>query len=396
VTIPPRATVDAALRPTRAEIDLDAIRHNVRVVRDLVETDVWAVVKADAYGHGATECARAMVEAGARGLCVALVEEGLELRDAGITAPVLVMSGIYREGLGEALAAGLTPVVHDPSHLDTLAALKRPAEVHLKVDTGMSRLGITSRDLPRVAQRLARMEHVRVSGLMTHFANADLDDPSFTDVQLARFADVRNVVAAAGLAPTVFHAANSAGAFRFPESRLSFVRPGITLYGVAPFPHAGPALLPAFRLRTEILAIREVGPGTPIGYAGAYVAGRTTVVATIPIGYADGFWRRLSSDAEVLVHGTRARVIGNVSMDMAMLDVSMLARSREGIAVGDEVVLLGAQKGARGVADMIRAEEIAARVGTIPYEVLCAVSRRVPRSYRGARDDDDPAVGPAT
>jgi alanine racemase len=390
VTIPPRATVDAALRPTRAEIDLDAIRHNVRVVRDLVETDVWAVVKADAYGHGATECAHAMVEAGASGLCVALVEEGLELRDAGVTAPVLVMSGIYREALGEAIAADLTPVIHDPAHLDTLAALRGPAEVHLKVDTGMSRLGITARELPKVAARLAGMKHVRVSGLMTHFANADLDDPSFTEVQLARFADARHVVADAGLAPSVFHAANSAGAFRFPDARFSFVRPGITLYGVAPFPHAGPALLPAFRLRTEILAIREVGPGTPIGYAGAFVTGRTMVVATIPIGYADGFWRRLSSDAEVLVHGTRARVIGNVSMDMAMLDVSMLARSREGIAVGDEVVLLGSQAAPSGVADTIRAEEIAARAGTIPYEVLCAVSRRVPRSYRGTHEAGAP------
>ena len=385
MTLPPRATADSALRPTRAEIDLDAIRHNTRVVRDLVETDVWAVVKADAYGHGAESCARAMVEAGASGLCVALVEEGLELRAAGIDAPILVMSGVYREGLGEALAAGLTPVIYDESQLETLAAFTtsgRVAEVHLKVDTGMSRLGILPDHLHAVSARLAAMPNVRVTGVMTHFANADLDDPSFTTEQLARFESARRTIASAGLSPSVVHAANSAGAFRFPEARFSFVRPGITLYGVAPFPHAGPALLPAFRLRTEILALREVPPGTAIGYAGAYVTGRRAVVATIPIGYADGFWRRLSSDAEVLVRGSRARVVGNVSMDMAMLDVTVLARAPGGVSVGDEVVLLGSQTGTAG-SDTIRAEEIAARVGTIPYEVLCAVSRRVPRSYRG-------------
>jgi alanine racemase len=223
------------------------------------------------------------------------------------------------------------------------------------------------------------MRHIAIDGVMTHFASADLDDPSFTSVQLERFATARDVIARAGLSPRIVHAANSAGAFRFPESRFDLVRPGITLYGVAPFPHAGPALLPAFRLRTEIIALREVSQGDPVGYAGAYVAGRPTVVATVPIGYADGFFRRLSSEAEVLIRGQRARVIGNVSMDMATVDVSQLARTQS-VAVGDEVVLLGAQTvGSQG--DIIRAEEIAARVGTIAYEVLCAVSRRVPRAY---------------
>jgi alanine racemase len=379
--MPPRASLDAAVRPTRAEVDLAAIRHNVAVVRELVQTDVWGVVKADAYGHGAVPVATAMVEAGVAGLCVALVEEGLELRAAGITAPVLVMSGVYRAGLDEALAAGLTPVIYDESQLEFLASLRSAARVHLKCDTGMARLGITAAELPRVAARIAAMPHVTVDGLMTHFASADLDDASFTTVQLERFAEAREVVARAGLHPRVFHAANSAAAFRFPEARMDLVRPGIALYGVAPFPHEGPALLPAFRLRTEIIALRDVAAGASVGYAGAYVTGRASIVATVPIGYADGFFRRLSSEAEVLVGGVRARVIGNVSMDMASIDVSHIARTT-GVNVGDEVVLLGAQRGAGG-ADMIRAEEIAARVGTIPYEVLCAVSRRVPRGYLG-------------
>jgi alanine racemase len=389
VSLSPCASLDAAVRPTHAQVDLGAIRHNVRVVREMVQTAVWGVVKADAYGHGAVAVARTMVQAGVAGLCVALVEEGLELRAAGITAPVLVMSGVYRDGLAEALAHGLTPVIYDPAQLEGVARLRDPARVHLKVDTGMARLGFTEAELARAAPRLAAMPHVTVEGLMTHLASADLDEPGFTLVQLERFARARALALEAGLRPQVLHAANSAGAFRFPEARFDLVRPGITLYGVAPFPHAGPALLPAFRLRTEILALREVSAGAPVGYAGAYVAGRPTVVATVPIGYADGFFRRLSSEAEVLIRGQRARVIGNVSMDMAMVDVSHLARGPVGVQVGDEVVLLGAQQGAGG-ADIIRAEEIAARVGTIPYEVLCAVSRRVPRGHLRESVESEP------
>ncbi len=372
------------MRPTRAEVNLSAIAANVRAVASFVGTPLWAVVKADAYGHGAVEVARTAVGAGAKGLCVALVEEGLELRRAGITAPVLVMSGVYRSGLEEALAARLTPVVHDPSQLDDLARVARrggSARVHLKIDTGMSRLGVTLGELARVGERLAGMPGVRVEAVMTHFANADCDDAGYTDVQLDRFAQGRAILREAGIAPSAAHACNSAGAFRFPRARMELVRTGIALYGVAPFPHDGPALMPAFRLRSEILALREIPEGTPVGYGGAYITSRPTVLATIPIGYADGFFRRLSSEAEVLVKGARARVVGNVSMDLATVDVTEVVR-RAPVAVGDEVVLLGTQRGPAG-SDTIRAEEIAARVQTIPYEVLCAVSRRVPRSYEG-------------
>ena len=382
VTTPLRASLDAAVRPTRAEVDLGAIRHNVSVVREMVGTDVWGVVKADAYGHGAVAVAHAMVQAGAAGLCVALVEEGLELRRAGIRVPVLVMSGTYRDGLDEAVAAGLTPVVYDAAQLEGLRRLTTRVAVHLKVDTGMARLGVTMRELPQLASALRGLDHVHVAGLMTHFASADLDEPGFTAVQLERFAEARKTVESAGLRPATLHAANSAATFRFPEARFDLVRPGGALYGVAQFPHDGPALLPAFRLRTEIIALREVAAGAPVGYAGAYVTGHSTVVATIPVGYADGFFRRLSSEAEVLIRGERARVIGNVSMDMATVDVTAAVAQGQGVSVGDEVVLLGAQNGPTR-ADTIRAEEIAARVGTIAYEVLCAVSRRVPRGYIG-------------
>ncbi len=384
VTVPPRAMLGDAVRPTVAEIDLGAIRHNVRAVRAYVRAPVWGVVKADAYGHGAGPVAHAMVAAGAEGLCVALVEEGLELRRAGILAPILVMSGIYRDALDDALAAGLTPVIYDPSQIERLAARTAATPIHLKVDTGMARLGIVPAELEATARRLRGMAHVQIDGLMTHFASADLDDPSFTHEQLRRFSDAATVLRTAGLSWRVQHAANSAGAFRFSAGRFDFVRTGIVLYGVAPFPHDGPALLPAFRFRTEITALREVPSGATVGYGGAYRCGQPTVVATIPVGYADGYFRRLSSDAEVLVRGARARVVGNVSMDMAMLDVTRIAKST-GVTVGDEVVLIGSQRGPAG-SDTVRAEEIASRVGTIPYEVLCAVSRRVPRSFRNATE----------
>ncbi len=380
----------ADVRPTRAEIDLGAVAHNARVVREVVGEGaarppaLYGVVKADGYGHGARAVARAMASGGVEGLCVALVEEGIALRDAGVDAPVLVMSGLYGDGMGEAVRAGLTPVLYDESVVDLVLAWRggAPVDVHLKVDTGMARLGVTPAALGRVAAKLAGARHVRVAGVMTHFANADCDDDSFTYEQLRRFEAARAALRAHGIDPPVAHAAASAAAFRVEASRLDLVRVGIALYGVAPFPNTAPGLLPAMRLRTEVIALREVEPGAPVGYGGRWRAPRRSTIATIPIGYADGFFRRLSSEAEVLVRGARAPVVGNVSMDLCTVDVTDVAR-RHGVSVGDEVVLLGAQKGPAGF-DTIRAEEIAARVGTIPYEVLTAVSRRVPRLYVNA------------
>ncbi|MDO9022690.1 MAG: alanine racemase [Deltaproteobacteria bacterium] len=388
VVVSSRADAGVALRPTRAEIDLEALAHNLGVVRALVAEDrsapprVYAVVKADAYGHGVIPVARALESAGVDGLCVALVEEGIELRAAGVSLPILVMSGLYGDGLGAALDAKLTPVIHEASQLQALRAARSylPVRVHLKVDTGMGRLGVTPAALPPFLDAIASMGHVVVEGLMTHFANADCDDPSFTATQLARFEAARALCAQHGIHPEVCHAAASAAAFRMPEARLDLVRVGVALYGVTPFLHDAPGLLPVMRLRTEVIALRELSPGSPVGYGGAWRSGRPSVIATLPVGYADGFFRRLSSDAEVLIQGQRCRVVGNVSMDMTTVDVTDLARL-SGVAVGDEAVLLGSQRGAGGF-DVIRAEEIARRVGTIPYEVLTAVSRRVPRSYR--------------
>lgn len=376
----------STVRPTRAEVSLGALRSNVAAVRvalaegsPAVPPRLYGVVKADAYGHGAPEVALALQSAGVDGLCVALVEEGVALRRAGVTLPVLVMSSVPGEGMGAAVGAGLTPVVHDLSQLEALGALKAPARVHLKIDSGMHRLGVLPVDCPEAARRLRAMPHVTVEGVMTHLANADCDDSSYSVTQLARFAEARQSLAAEGIAPSVVHAANSAAALRMPEARFDLVRVGIALYGVAPFPNTAPGLLPAMRLRTEILALRTVGPGEPVGYGGTHRTGRKAVLATIPIGYADGFFRRLSREAEVLVRGARCRVVGNVSMDLASVDVTEVSRVC-GVSVGDEVVLLGGQSGPGGHG-VIRAEEIADRVGTIAYEVLTALSRRVPRRH---------------
>jgi alanine racemase len=378
------------VRPTRAEIDLAAIAHNVRVVREVVAEGrvsmpplVYGVVKADAYGHGAVLAARAMQSAGVAGLCVALVEEGVALREAGVTLPILVMSGLYGDGIDAAARASLTPVLYDVEGVERALrwSAPTPLDVHLKVDTGMARLGVPMEHIARVGERLAEAPHLRVTGVMTHFANADCDDDAFTYEQLAHFESARETLRAKGIAPPLTHAAASASAFRVERARYDLVRCGIALYGVAPFPNTAPGLLPAMRLRTEVISLREIERGAPVGYAGRWRAGRRSTIATIPIGYADGFFRRLSSEAEALVRGARVPVVGNVSMDLSTLDVTDIAR-RVGVSVGDEVVLLGAQTGPAGF-DVIRAEEIAARVGTIPYEVLTAVSRRVPRVAKG-------------
>ncbi len=382
-----RTASAADVRPTRAEVDLGAVAHNARVVREVVSEGaakprVYGVVKADGYGHGAVAVARAMASAGVEGLCVALVEEGIALRDAGITLPILSMSGLYGDGgMDEAVRAAITPVLYDERVIERALSWRGDArvDVHLKVDTGMARLGIQRKDLARVALKLSAASRLNVVGVMTHFANADCDDDSFTYEQLRRFEEAREILRAHGISPPITHAAASAAAFRVESSRFDLVRAGIALYGVAPFPNTAPGLLPVMRLRTEVIALREVERGEPVGYAGRWRAARPSIVATIPIGYADGFFRRLSSEAEVLVRGARAPVVGNVSMDLCTVDVTDIAR-RHGVSVGDEVVLLGAQRGAAGF-DTIRAEEIATRVGTIPYEVLTAVSRRVPRLY---------------
>lgn len=380
---PQRAVPSDAVRPTRAEVNLANLRHNLRVVQRLAGgAPVFGVLKADGYGHGAKAVARTLERAGVAGVCVALLEEAVELRQAGIRTPILVMGGYYGRAWGELLRYELTPVVHDPGQVEAFAEEVRftgsePIGVHLKVDTGMSRLGAMPKDLARVGAALARHPEVFLSGLMTHFATADQGDDAGINEQLDRFDVATRQLHALGLRPKVRHAANSAAVLRSRRARLDLVRPGIALFGVEPAPGLTNELRPVMRVRTEIVAVREIEPGQSVGYGATFVASRPTRVATVAMGYADGLSRGLSNRGQLLVAGRRAPIIGVVSMDMTMIDVTDIPSA----AIGDECVVLGSQKGPAGE-DTLSAEELARTLGTIPWEILTSISRRVPRFYR--------------
>lgn len=382
---PARALPADALRPTRAEVNLGHLRHNFNQVRRAVgDVPVWAVLKADAYGHGAKAVARTLERAGAAGVCVALVEEGIELRQAGITIPILVIGGNYTRAFSEVIDQRLTPVLHDPAQVEVLAEEVRyrglgPLDVHVKIDTGMGRLGMMPRDMKILVRELERHREVRLYGMMTHFACADSGDHQSMLEQRALFDEATAIVSSAGYAPVVRHAANSAAIFAGSEQHLDLVRPGVSLFGVAPNPAQEQQLdlLPVMRVRTEIVAIRQLQPGQSVGYGATWTARRPSRVATIPMGYADGLSRSLSNQGHVLVLGKRVPIAGTVSMDMTTLDITDLPDAD----IGEECVVLGPQKGPFG-SNTISPSEIADHIGTIPWEVLTNVSRRVPRFYR--------------
>jgi len=369
------------IRRTRIEVDLAAIVGNARAVRAIAGTDLYAVVKADAYGHGAIEVARALAHAkAAAGFAVSLVEEGVALRDAGIDKPVLVMGPSQHGGEDDMIAANLTPVIGTAEDLAPLADVARrrgPIEAHLKVDTGMGRLGIPSGDAGELATRAAR-DGIRLVGLMTHFACADSDDPadpdSQTRQQLARFAEVDRIVTATGAPLRVRHAANSSGALMFPEARFDLVRAGIALYGNGRWP-AGATPVQAMRVVTEVAQLRTIEEGQTVGYGAAWRAPRRSRVAVLPIGYADGLPRRMGNHAEAAIRGTRVPLVGHVSMDIAIVDVTALGD----VAVGDPAVLLGRASGGA----TITTAEFGAWAGISEYEVTCGMSKRVPRTYVG-------------
>ncbi len=380
---PQRAMPADAVRPTRAEVHLGHLRHNFQVLRRAAQhAEVWCVLKADAYGHGSKAVARSLERAGATGVCVALLEEGIELRDAGIRIPILVMGGYYGGATGELLRHELTPVVHDVATVEAIADEVRyqasgPVRVHVKIDTAMSRLGARPEHVGTVGEAILRRPELAVEGVMTHFACADGGDLESVDQQLALLEQATATLSRLGLPPRVRHAANSAALLRSDRALLERVRPGIALYGVEPFPGLCAQLRPVMRVRTEVVSLREIPPGQPVGYGGTWRAGRTTRIATVPMGYADGLSRGLSNRGQMLVRGRRVPIVGLVSMDLTMIDVTDVP----GVALRDECVVLGHQKGPLGE-DTISTVEVAAHLGSIPWEVLTSVSRRVPRFYR--------------
>ena len=341
------------------------------IVRGLPQgTRLIALLKANAYGHGAVELARRCSPDKVAMIGVALLEEALELRDAGITLPILVLGPLNETQVRLALERDVTLGVPGPEELEVVASVARDRDVaiHLKLDSGMGRMGVIETELPQVVELLRATPRLRVDALYTHFANASDPNDPFTEYQAARFHILVETLKQAGVTAPMHHSSNSAATVR-GITEGDFVRTGIALYGAEPLDVNSPKLEPVMRWRTAIARLKELPPGHAIGYGTTFVTRRPSVIATLPLGYADGYNRRLSNRGEVLVRGQRAPVVGRVSMDLTTIDVTDV----EGAAVGDEVVLLG---------DGIPAEELAAKLDTISYEVFCNVGARVPRVYR--------------
>lgn len=369
---------DGEGRPTVAEVSRTALRHNLREVRRVVGpgVGVLAVVKADGYGHGAVAAARAFLEAGAAGLGVSLVAEGCALRAAGISAPVVVLGGAFPGEEAHVVAHDLAVSVWSSDGGARLAAAARAAgrtvDVHLKVNTGMTRLGVELDGVRALGAELAATAGLRVTGVFSHFASADAVDTQSAIAQRERFEAAVRELRAAGVEPAHVHLANSAAVLSAPAAHGTLVRPGLMLYGYAPAPHlaAHVDLRPAMRLATRMAQVRAVPFGTPVGYGGTWTASRPSRIATLPIGYADGYHRRASNRGQMLVRGRRVDVAGRVCMDHVMLDVT----EEPEVAAGEPVVVFGRQGEAT-----IGADEVAAWCDTIAYEVLTSVGKRVPR-----------------
>lgn len=368
------------LRPTRAEVNLGALRRNVTLLAQrAAPAELWVVVKADAYGHGAAQCAAIVVQAGARGLCVALAQEGVALREAGITVPILVLSEQSPAAAELLVAHDLTCVVYNEHYVAALADAARRAarqvKVHLKIDTGMHRAGVDSSGAVSLARTIVSSSGLLLDGVMTHLATADDPRHEATKRQLAAFNEVLGELRRADIQPHHVHWANSAAMLRGVATPSTIVRAGIATYGLVPGNGVADlmtSLEPVMRLRTEVSHVRRVAAGEGISYGLRTVVQNDTTVATLPLGYADGIARRAwQTDARVMLGGRRRRILGVVTMDQMMVDCG-----DDAVHVGDEAVIFGSQGN-----DRITVEDWALALDTISYEVVCAVSGRVPRVY---------------
>ncbi len=371
---------DVEGRPTIAEVSLSALRHNCREALRLVDgRAVLAVVKADGYGHGAVAAARAFLDAGASGLGVSMLAEGAELRAAGLTAPILVLGGLFPGEAEQAVRHDMAVAVWSLDQVRAVVAAARAAgtqaRVHLKVNTGMTRLGVEVDDVAEFATAVRAEGNVAIEGVFSHFATADAVDTENAHRQRERFASAVELLAAVGVRPPHVHLANSAAVLSTPAAHFTTVRPGLMLYGYPPASHLAPmaTLRPAMRLRTRVMQARRVAWGTAVGYGGTWLASRPSVIATLPIGYADGYHRLASNRAQMLVDGRRVDVAGRVCMDHVMLDVTEVETP---VVPGTPVVVFGPQRN-----DAIGADEVAAWSDTIAYEVLTSVGKRVRRVY---------------
>ncbi len=381
-------------RPNWAEISLSALAENYRLIASRLGPGVTpcCVIKCDAYGHGVIESASALEDAGAVWLGVTSTEEGIAVRDSGVTLPILVMTGFWRGEEEALLRRSLTPAIATLEHIESLErasstlGLTHKIPVHLKVDTGMARLGVSLAELPDLALRIARSPVVDLQGVFSHLSESEVLDSPVAERQCADFERAIQLLAAAGLHPRYRHLANTAATISRPETWNNMVRPGLALYGydmdrklsgdssaqscaqaAAKLP-----LRPVLTWKTRVIALRDIAPGTPVGYNQRWQAARPTRLAVIPVGYGDGFSRHLSPGGQVILHDHYAPIVGNVSMDLTMIDVTDIPAA----AIGDEVLLIG-----RSPHCSIGADDHARLAGTIVYEILCGLSPRVPRVY---------------
>lgn len=368
------------MRPTHAEIDLRAINTNLRNIRSVVGRHplIMAVVKANAYGHGVIPVAESIIKHHtAQYFGVAIVEEGVELRKAGIKYPIHVFTAPLKEQLPLYVRHGLEPTVCDLSIAKKLNVLAQKSgkiiSIQIKIDTGMGRIGVASTEAVAFVEKLSRFSHLHIKGIWTHFATSDENDLSFANEQLKLFRDIVTQLELRGIHIPLVHCANSGAIFQMPDSYFDMVRPGIMMYGYTPSSETRKTIevRPAMSLKGRVGFLKIVEKGTSISYARRYFAKRKTTIASITVGYADGYFRTLMNRAFVLINGKRFPVAGTVCMDQIMVDVG-----DEPVTIGDEVVMMG-----RSGSAMIDAWQIADAVGTIPYEVTCAVSQRVPRKY---------------
>ena len=373
----------STLLPTYATVNLAALAHNLSRIKRYLSPgcEVMAIVKANAYGHGAIEIAQSLARQGIGQFAVASLDEGITLRRAGHSASIVVLGALFEEQVPDLIAHRLTPVVSDGRILPSLAKAAHshhaPYSIHLKVETGMGRLGFSPDELLTVLDNPLLYSPLKVEGLMTHLADADGVDRAFTERQLGIFRSMLEQIRQRGITVPLLHTANSAAIVRFPDAHFSLVRPGIMLYGYHTLPATipDPDLRPVLSLHTTVAQLRTIPQGSSVSYNGTFVAQRQTRIAVLPIGYADGYSRRLSHRGSVLIQGRRAPIVGLVCMDMIMVDVTDLAP----VQVGETVTLIGQQG-----EESIWADEVATWIGTIPYEVLCGIGSRVPRIYETA------------
>jgi alanine racemase len=383
-------------RATFAEINLKAFKYNLQNLKTIIEpatglsSGIMAVIKADAYGHGVIPCAKAAVESGVDYLGAGIIEEGVELRENGITEPILILGSIFPDEVADLVRHDLATILCTP-HL--AQALAKEAEkqgktvnVHIKVDTGMNRLGVLPENLVPLIETISNLPTLKLEALSTHFSSADDEDTSITTQQIELFQKTLSELQKAGVTiPPLTHLANTSALFRFPESRSKMIRPGLILYGALPSPVLNSVVQevcqkenlqnfqPVMQWKSKIILLKSVQKGQPLSYSRKHFTQKNSLIATLPIGYADGLHRNLSNNMDVLIKGKRAPQVGTICMDMILIDVTEVPD----IQMGDEVVIFGKQG-----EEEIRVEELAKKSNTIPYEILCNVGKRVPRVYQ--------------